>query len=193
MKCTKCNGALCNIKNSMRCLDCDDNCEAHRPNEIIRAKELFRAAEASIDSRKMEEALDKLKKCLHIQKAILYKHNEDITTTLNLMGEIYKIMGRWLDSIKWIESTLSAVEERFGLSSTTFHNQLNELVDICFTYLENESNTATDTYKNILRKTAKYLVQLEEITDLNYGSWSKVYEDVKTKRGKIDLLCKVIQ
>lgn len=93
MKCVNCNGAVHNTINSIHCLDCGDEMQNYSRNEIIEAKEFFEAAQVSINLGKTDEALDKLKKCLHIRRTVLYKYNEDITSTLNLMGEIYKIIG----------------------------------------------------------------------------------------------------
>ncbi|KZC08204.1 PREDICTED: SET and MYND domain-containing protein 4 [Dufourea novaeangliae] len=185
MSCLKCNGALCNISNTLCCLDCGDQPRNCQMNKIKQAETLFQTAQTCIDLGKMEEALNKLKKCLHIRKAILYKYNEDITFTLNLMEEIYTARGRFVDSIECIESIIDAVTEKFGYSSTEFLNVLNKLTDLCAKYLQNESNTTTDTYKTILRKTYKYLDQVEELVDFNYGSWSKVCENIKKKHHKI--------
>lgn len=96
MKCLKCNGALCNIKNSTYCLDCDDKSQIPLLNKIIQANKIFQISEVYINLDKPEKALDKLEKCLHIRKTVLYKYNEDITITLNLMAEMYKIMGLWI-------------------------------------------------------------------------------------------------
>lgn len=93
MKCVKCNGPICNTIDSIHCLDCGDKTQNYSRNEIIEAKEFFETAQISINLGKTDEALDKLKKCLRIRRMVLYKYNEDITNTLNLMGEVYKIMG----------------------------------------------------------------------------------------------------
>lgn len=185
VKCLKCNGPVCNIKDSIYCLDCGDKSQIYSPNKIIQAKEIFEVAQVSVDLGKTKEALNKLKKCLHIRRTVLYKYNEDITDTLILMGEIYKTMGQWIDSITCFENTLATMREKFGSSSIELLNQLNDLTDICLIYLEKEINTNTNTYKKILKKTQNYLNQLEEITNFNYGSWNKVYEDIKQKQKKI--------
>ncbi|XP_068988865.1 SET and MYND domain-containing protein 4-like isoform X3 [Bombus flavifrons] len=186
VKCLKCNGPVCNIKDSIYCLDCGDKSQIYSPNKIIQAEEIFEAAQVSVDLGKTKEALNKLKKCLHIRRTVLYEYNEDITDTLILMGEIYKTMGQWIDSITCFENTLATVREKFGSSSIELLNQLNDLTDICLIYLEKKLNTNTNTYKKILKKTQNYLNQLEEITNFNYGSWNKVYEDIKQKQKKID-------
>ncbi|CAK9806895.1 SET and MYND domain-containing protein 4 [Anthophora quadrimaculata] len=191
IKCLKCNGALCNIRNSIYCLDCNDKSQIYPLSKVIQANEIFQAAQTCINLGKTEEALEKLKKCLCIRRKILYKHNEDITVTLNHMGEIYKTTGQWINSIVSLESTLPAIIERFGSSSTELSDQLNDLIDVCLIYLEKESNTTTDTYNNNLKKAEKYLNQIEEIINFNYGSWSKVYEDVKIKQEKINQFLKV--
>lgn len=41
-------------------------------------------------------------------------------------------------------------------------------------------------YRKILKKTQNYLNQLEKIASFNYGSWTKVYEDIRQKQKKID-------
>lgn len=93
MKCLKCNGPVCNIKDSIYCLDCGDKPQIYSPNKIIQAKEIFDAAQVSVDLGETKEALNKIKKCLHIRRTVLYKYNEDISNTLILMGEIYTTMG----------------------------------------------------------------------------------------------------
>ncbi|XP_043788227.1 SET and MYND domain-containing protein 4-like isoform X3 [Apis laboriosa] len=134
---------------------------------------------------KPEKALDKLEKCLHIRRTVLYKYNEDITITLNLMAEIYKIMGQWINSIMCLENTLAAIKEKFGSFSIELLNQLNNLTDMCFKYLEKELNTKnTNTHKKIIKKTQIFLNQIEEITNLNYGFWSNIYKDVKKKQNQ---------
>ncbi|XP_043788220.1 SET and MYND domain-containing protein 4-like isoform X2 [Apis laboriosa] len=185
MKCLKCNGALCNIKNSTYCLDCDDKSQIPLLNKIIQANEIFQISEVYINLGKPEKALDKLEKCLHIRRTVLYKYNEDITITLNLMAEIYKIMGQWINSIMCLENTLAAIKEKFGSFSIELLNQLNNLTDMCFKYLEKELNTKnTNTHKKIIKKTQIFLNQIEEITNLNYGFWSNIYKDVKKKQNQ---------
>ncbi|KAK9298502.1 hypothetical protein QLX08_008182 [Tetragonisca angustula] len=185
-KCVKCNGPICNTIDSIHCLDCGDKTQNYSQNEIIEAKKFFETAQISINLGKTDEALDKLKKCLSIRRTVLYKYNEDITNTLNLMGEVYKIMGRWIDSITCLENALPAVRERFGSYSIEFLNQLNDLTDVCLIYLGKELNININIYKKILKKTQNYLNQLENIASFNYGSWNKVYEDITQKQKKID-------
>lgn len=185
MKCLKCNGALCLIKNSMLCMDCGDKPTKYCKSKILQAEEIFEIAQISLELGETEEALEKLKQCLNIRKDVLYKYNEDITVTLNLMAEIYKRMGRLTDSIKCLEGTIAAIRTRFGFSSVQLLSQLNELVDICFMYLEKTSNTTTDVYKNMLTTTKKYLDQVEASTSFNYGSWNKLSKDVNIKQREI--------
>ncbi|KAK1137914.1 hypothetical protein K0M31_002408 [Melipona bicolor] len=186
MKCMKCNGPVYDTIDSIHCLNCDDKTQNYSRNEIIKAKELFEAAQISINLGKTDETLDQLKKCLRIRRRVLYKYNEDITNTLNLMGEVYKIMGQWIDSITCLENALAAVRERFGSYSIEFLNQLNDLTDVCLIYLGKELNININIYKKILKKTQNYLNQLEKIASFNYGCWNKVYEDIKQKQKKID-------
>ncbi|XP_076750657.1 protein-lysine N-methyltransferase SMYD4 [Xylocopa sonorina] len=191
MKCQKCNGALCNIKNSIHCLDCGDKSQIYSLVEVEQGKQIFEAAQVLVDEGKTTEALDMLKKCLHIQNTVLYKYNEDITDTLNLMGKIYIAMGCWLDSIICLENTLLSVKRRFGSSSIELVDQLNDLTDVCLIYLEKELDTTTDTYKCTFQKTLEYLNELEEVASLNYGSWSTIYKDIKIKQEKINLISRI--
>lgn len=47
-----------------------------------------------------------------------------------------------------MENTLAAIKEKFGSFSLELLNQLHNLIDICFKYLENELNTKnTNTHK----------------------------------------------
>ncbi|OAD52317.1 SET and MYND domain-containing protein 4 [Eufriesea mexicana] len=162
MKCRRCNGALCNINNFMYCLDCNNRSQIQSSNEIRKADEIFEAAQAAILLSKPVVALDKLKKCLHIRRAVLYKYNEDITLTLHLMGDIYKAIGQWVDSIMCFENVLAAIRERCGPNS---RDSLHYLLLI-----------------TILKKAEEYLNEIEEITNHYYGTWSKVYDDVKKKQ-----------
>lgn len=93
MKCRRCNGALCNINDSAYCLDCNDRSQILNSKKIIEAEEIFQAAQTAFKLGKPFEALSKLKECLHIRRAVLYKYNESIIQTLQLMGEIYETIG----------------------------------------------------------------------------------------------------
>ncbi|CAL7948204.1 unnamed protein product [Xylocopa violacea] len=191
MKCQKCSGALCDIKNSIQCLDCGDKSQIYSSVEIEQSKQIFEATQVLIDEGKPEKALDILKKCLHIQNAVLYKYNEDITDTLNLMGKIYIAMGCWLDSITCLENTLLPIRKRFGSSSMELVNQLNDLTDVCLIYLEKELDITADAYKCTLQRTLMYLNELEEIASFNYGSWSTIYKDIKVKQEKMNLISQI--
>ncbi|KAG7205129.1 hypothetical protein KM043_005500 [Ampulex compressa] len=180
IKCPECKGALYNIHNySLQCLDCGAmpiiNCQI----QIKLAHDFFDEAKDYIEMEKEEVALDKLKQCLSIRRNILYKYHEDITTTLDLIGKVYAIMGRWLDSIYYLEHSIAAVSERFGSSSIELANELNKLTDICIRYLQEELNTSTKWYKNILKKTRRYLDKAEEIINLNYGPWNNACGEIK--------------
>lgn len=101
MICLKCNGALCNIGNVLRCLDCDNRPEIHYQSKLKQADEFFRAAQTSMDAGHTKDALDKLKKCLCIRKALLNKYNEDTLIALILMENIYTSEGLF-EQIIWI-------------------------------------------------------------------------------------------
>lgn len=74
-------------------MDCGDKPTKYCKSKILQAEEIFEIAQISLELGETEEALEKLKQCLNIRKDVLYKYNEDITVTLNLMAEIYKRMG----------------------------------------------------------------------------------------------------
>ncbi|XP_054004754.1 SET and MYND domain-containing protein 4-like isoform X1 [Hylaeus anthracinus] len=185
MKCLRCNGALCNIENSLCCLDCGDRSRIHQKNKLKQADKMFKNAQDLIDLGKMEEALGELKKCLYIRKTLLYKYNVDIIATLNLMETIYTTLDQWVNSIECLENTIIATIERFGSNSIELLNELNKLTDLCIMYLQKELDTTTDTYKTLLGRTHKYLDQLEELTNFHYGSWNRVCVEIKKKREKI--------
>ncbi|XP_076660150.1 protein-lysine N-methyltransferase SMYD4 isoform X2 [Halictus rubicundus] len=185
MNCSKCNGALCNIKNSLFCLDCFDNPKDFQQNKIEQAETLFQAAKSCIAQEKVEEALEKLKNCLNIRRRILYKYHEDIVSTLNLISELYITKGKLADAKECVESTIAAVSERSGSSSTELLDTLDTLTDLCIICLQERSDTTSSSYKALLTKTYKYLEQIEELADFNYGSWSDIYNYIKKKRNKI--------
>ncbi|XP_031849930.2 protein-lysine N-methyltransferase SMYD4 [Nomia melanderi] len=185
LNCLKCTGALCNIKNSLFCVDCFDKPITYQQNKIKQADALFQAAEECIDQEKLEEALNKFKKCLHIRKTVLYKYNENIVFVLNAIAELYITKGQLTCAIGCVENTIAAVAERFGSFSTELLTTLIKLTDLCVMYLQKESDTTTSTYKTLFRTTYKYLDQVEELADFNYGSWNKIYEDIKGKRNKM--------
>ena len=188
MKCLRCNGALCNIRNLLYCLDCGDRPRIHYRNEIKLAEKIYESVQESIDSDDIEQALERLKSCLLIRKRVLYKYNTDIMRTLTLIEKIYIAKGQWEESITYLEDKIPAVIERYGPSSVELLNELNNLIDMCIIYLQKQSNTSTDTYKNLLEKTHKYMDQIEDLTNFNYGSWNKIYEATKKKRKEIAIL-----
>ncbi|XP_076384434.1 protein-lysine N-methyltransferase SMYD4 isoform X2 [Megalopta genalis] len=185
MNCSKCNGALCTINNSLLCLDCFDNPKDYQQNKIEQAEKLFQDAQSYISQKKFEEALEKLKECLNIRRTVLYKYNEDTVNTLISISEIYITNVKLADAIECVESTLSTITERFGSSSTELLSELSTLTDLYIMHLRERSDTTTTTYKILLATTYKYLEQIEELADFNYGSWSNVYKDIRKKRNKI--------
>ncbi|XP_076624715.1 protein-lysine N-methyltransferase SMYD4 isoform X2 [Colletes latitarsis] len=183
--CLICNGALCNIENSLYCLDCGNKPKICQESKIQQAAKMFHTAQDFMDLGKIDEALNELKKCLHIRKAVLYKYNVDITITLNLMEKIYTTMGQWKDGIACLENTITTITERFGSSSIELLNILNKLTDLYIIYLQKELDTTTDAYKSLVKRTHKYLDQLEELTNFNFGLWNNVSIEIKQKREKI--------
>lgn len=57
------------------------------------------------------------------------------------------MVGRWLDSISYLEYSTAAVEERFGPDSIELANEINKITDVCMQYLSEEINTHTKHYK----------------------------------------------
>ncbi|KOC67549.1 SET and MYND domain-containing protein 4 [Habropoda laboriosa] len=118
---------------------------------------------------------------LFVDQYLIVKASRDIAKH----EEIFNCYGQWVDCIICLENTLPAITKRFGSSSRDLLYQLNDLIDVSFIYLEKEPNTTTDTYKNRLKRTEKYLKQIEEMVNLHFGSWSRAYKDVKIKQEKL--------
>ncbi|KAK2583765.1 hypothetical protein KPH14_009675 [Odynerus spinipes] len=191
LKCPECSGALYTVYNYfMHCLDCGATPTLNYDIELKQVQDLFEDAQVYIEMEREEEALDKLKQCLSIRRSVLYKYHEDITATLDLIGKVYAIMGRWLDSISYLEHSIAAVSERFGSCSIELANELNKLTDICIRYLQEEPNTATKWYKNILKKTRRYLSHAEEILNFNYGPWNNACDEINEKQKILSVLLK---
>ncbi|XP_033229555.1 SET and MYND domain-containing protein 4-like [Belonocnema kinseyi] len=194
LKCPECTGAFVALHNlhsySLHCLDCGATPLVTYGPDLKEAQDLFDAAQGCIDHEKVEEALDKLKQCLCIRRNVLYKHHEDIAVTLDLIGKVYAIMGRWLESISYLEHSIAAVEERFGPDSIELANELNKITDICIQYLREETNTSTKQYKNTLKKTRRFLDRAEQIMNLNYGPWNDSCREIMEKKEKLSVLLK---
>ncbi|XP_066589940.1 SET and MYND domain-containing protein 4-like isoform X2 [Prorops nasuta] len=190
-KCPECSGALYAINShSLHCLDCGAVPNVNYQAELDEAQDFFDAGQVYIDLEREKEALDILKICLNKRRNVLYKYHEDITVTLDLIGKVYAIMGRWLESISYLEHSLTAIEERYGSSSIELANELNKVTDVCIRYLQEEPNTTTKWYKNTLKKTRRYLDRAEEIMNLNYGPWNGSYEDINDKKKTLSTLLK---
>ncbi|XP_051169953.1 SET and MYND domain-containing protein 4-like [Leptopilina boulardi] len=191
LKCPECTGALHNLHSySLHCLDCGATPIVTYGADLKEAQDLYDAAQGCIDHEKIDEALYKLKQCLCIRRNVLYKHHEDIAVTLDLIGKVYAIMGRWLDSISYLEHSIAAVEERFGPDSVELANELNKITDICIQYLREETNTSTKQYKNTLKKTRRFLDRAEQIMNLNYGPWNDSCREIMEKKEKLSVLLK---
>ena len=67
-------------------------------------------------------ALLKAKQCLEIRKRILCEYHETVAITYDLVGKILAIMGKWMESITYIEYSIAAVEERYGSDSIELAN-----------------------------------------------------------------------
>ncbi|KAM0725205.1 SET and MYND domain-containing protein 4 [Formica fusca] len=189
MKCPECNGPLllCDEHDPpMLCSDCGatvfELTYIYKAKQAqVYAKNYFKEAEYYIREGNLEEAVVELKKCLSLRKSVLYKYHEDIITTLDLMAKLYVSIDQRLPAIYHLEHTIVAIEERYGSCSIELCNELNKVTDICITYLQMESNTASKFYKNILKKTRRYLNDAQQILDIVYGPWHEIYNEIETK------------
>ncbi|XP_011635042.1 SET and MYND domain-containing protein 4-like isoform X1 [Pogonomyrmex barbatus] len=184
MKCPECSGPLSdNCHSSLYCIDCGATVYNNIYNHTLsRAQFHFTKAEFNIENEEYEDAIISLKECLFLRKEALYKYHEDIAATMDLLAKVYAIMGQWLNSISYLEHSIVAVEEKYGSSSAEVCNELNKLTDICLQYLQEESNTSSKFYKNVLKKTRRYLNRAQEIIDLTYGPWNEVYQEIAVKK-----------
>ncbi|XP_076297821.1 protein-lysine N-methyltransferase SMYD4-like isoform X2 [Lasioglossum baleicum] len=185
MNCSKCNGALCNIKNKLFCLDCFDKPRHFQRDKIKQAEKLFKEAKDCIVRENAEVALKKLEKCLNIRRRMLYKSNEDIVSTLHVISKLYMAKGKLEDVNKCRESIIAAVIERFGSSSVELMDMLFKLVNIALPYLALTRDTTTRSYRVLLTTTYEYLEQVEKLIDLNFGSLSNVYKTYKHRKDTV--------
>ncbi|XP_014467646.1 PREDICTED: SET and MYND domain-containing protein 4-like [Dinoponera quadriceps] len=191
IKCPECGGALEEFHSySMHCLDCGATPVVNCQNELKNAVTAFDAAQIYIELEREEEAVVKLKECLSIRRNVLYKYHQDLTATLDILGKVYAIMGRWLESISYIEHSIAAIEERYGSSSIEVANELNKLTDICIRYLQEEPNKTTKWYKNILKKTRRYLDRADEIVSFTYGPWHEICQEINEKKKTLAVILK---
>ncbi|EFN83374.1 SET and MYND domain-containing protein 4 [Harpegnathos saltator] len=191
IKCPECGGALEEFHSySMHCLDCGATPYINCQIELKNAVTAFDAAQIYIELEREEEAVVKLKECLSIRRNLLYKYHQDLTATLDILGKVYAIMGRWLESISHIEHSMAAIEERYGCSSMEVANELNKLTDICIRYLQEEPNRTTKWYKNVLKKTRRYLDRAEEIVNFTYGPWHEIHQEIIEKKKALAIILK---
>ncbi|XP_076297828.1 protein-lysine N-methyltransferase SMYD4-like [Lasioglossum baleicum] len=187
MKCSKCNGALCNIQNSLFCLDCFNRPEHFPRDQIEQAEKLFKEAENCADQN-AGLALKKLEECLNIRRAVLYQYNRDIVSTTRVMSKLY--MTRYdLEDFKKCGELMIATGTAFsGPSRVELINVLYELVGECLIHLRATSHTLSRTYRAILITAHEYLDQLQVLVNLNYGTWSDAYKVYKYVKDTLDIL-----
>ncbi|XP_076298611.1 protein-lysine N-methyltransferase SMYD4-like isoform X2 [Lasioglossum baleicum] len=179
MNCSKCNGALCKIKNSLFCLDCSDKPKHFQQRKIKQAERLFKEAEHCIARENVNGALKKLEECLNIRRRTLYKYNDDVTLTSHVISKLYLEKGKVAHANRCWESILAAVNARFGPSSVEFMDTLSKVIHAYVLYLKPMPDTTTSSYKALSKTTYEYLEQLLELVELHYGSWSHTYKHWK--------------
>ncbi|XP_015595002.1 SET and MYND domain-containing protein 4 isoform X2 [Cephus cinctus] len=192
LKCSKCSGPLCKTNgSSMHCLGCGVLSNILYRDKLEKAQKLFDSAEICIElDDNIAEALNKLKECLTIRKNILYKYHDDITLTFDVIGKVYAMAKQWLNSTFFLEHSLTNIEEQFGPDSVELANELNKITDIYIQYLQEETNTRTEQYKKILKKTQMQLNHAERIMDLNYGPWNDSCQEIKMKKQQVSAILK---
>lgn len=184
-KCPKCSGPLSDnfYSSSMHCMDCGAAMYGNIYDESLKdADSYYSEGRVCIENENYDEALIKLKACLHLKRAALYKYHEDLAEIMDLIARVYAIMEQWLNSISYLEHSIVAIEERYGSCSLEVCNEINKLTDICMQYLQEESNTSSKYYKNVLKKTRRYLNRAEEIINLTCGPWNEVYREIAVKK-----------
>ncbi|XP_076298216.1 protein-lysine N-methyltransferase SMYD4-like [Lasioglossum baleicum] len=180
MNCSKCNGALCKIKNSLFCLDCSDKPKHfEQQRKIKQAERLFKRAETFIAREDFTGALKKLEECLSIRRRTLYKSHKDIVSTLHVLSNIYVTLGKPADAKRCWESMIAAVTERFGPSSVELMGMLLRFAMVGVPFLLQTSKTTASSYKALSTTADEYMEQVMELADLHYGSWSEVYKTYK--------------
>ncbi|KAL0119343.1 hypothetical protein PUN28_007693 [Cardiocondyla obscurior] len=184
LKCPECKGPLSdNCHSSVYCIDCGAVVYENIYGFTLRqAQHYFTKAKTCIQNGKYDEALIQLKECLLLRKDALYKYHEDIALTMDLIAKVYAITGQWLNSISYLEHSMVIIEERYGFYSIEVCNEINKLTDICLQYLQEESNTSSKFYKNVLKKSRRYLNRAQEIIDLFYGPWNEIYREIDVKK-----------
>ncbi|XP_012219743.1 SET and MYND domain-containing protein 4-like [Linepithema humile] len=191
LKCPECSGPLRDADSQFSCMDCGKVFkEINYGLSLGQAKMFFDEGVTFLNNNQYPEAINKFMQCLSIRREILYKLHNDITKTFDYIARVYAKAEQWLNSITYIEYTMIAVEEKYGPSSIEVCYELNKLTDICITYLQNESKTQTKFYKNILKKTRRYLNRSQEIVDLAYGPWSVLHNETVVKKKVLEDILK---
>ncbi|KAK0181455.1 hypothetical protein PV327_003741 [Microctonus hyperodae] len=185
LKCLNCDGPLTDVDmNSSKCLDCNLICTAdvkNRADDLNNATTLFNLAQDCMQQGKNDEALDHLERCLKIRQKWLFKYHDELTINYDTLGKICVVMGQWCDSISYLETSILAVEEKFGLDSIEVANELNKITDICIQYLQRTPNGKSSSYRDIGKKTQRFLRRAEKIMSIIGGPWSEVYQEISNK------------
>ncbi|KAK0178103.1 hypothetical protein PV328_002084 [Microctonus aethiopoides] len=189
LKCLNCAGPLSDVDlNSFKCLNCNLICTAdvkNRADDLNNATTLFNLAQDFMQQGKNDEALDHLERCLKIRQKWLFKYHDDLTITYDSLGKVCVAMSQWCDSISYLETSILAVEEKFGLDSIEVANELNKITDICIQYLQRTPDRKSSSYRDIGKKTQRFLRRAEKIMSMISGPWSEAYQEISNKEREL--------
>ncbi|XP_063982204.1 SET and MYND domain-containing protein 4-like [Diachasmimorpha longicaudata] len=185
-KCSSCSGPL---NKAFVCLECHNSTKidvVSQTKDLETAQNLFALSQDLQDLGKFEESKRNLLQCLNIRKKILYRHHEDVAITLDFLGKVSVMMGQWLEAIAYLEESIMTVEEKFGSDSIEVANELNKITDVCVQYLQKDMKRRSEIYKDILKKTQRFLDRAEKITNLISGPWDSAYMELREKKEELE-------
>lgn len=116
--------------------------------ELKTANDLFASAQDYLQIGKNKDAIDYLKHCLNIRQKWLYKYHDDIAITLDTLAKVNIMMGNWLDSMPYLEKSLTVIEIKFGNESIEVANEINKITDVSLQYLQHNN----DKFKSSIYK-----------------------------------------
>ena len=122
-----------------------------------------------------------------------WQNKEPLINIMCAATKAHMESGRIEEGVACMDRTIAIAKGRHGFSSTKLLITLNTFADLCLEYLQISNTTneylqisnTNNTYKIVQKHAEEYLNEMEEMVSWNYGSWSKIYEDVKIKQEKI--------
>ncbi|XP_053596110.1 SET and MYND domain-containing protein 4 [Microplitis demolitor] len=189
VQCPKCSGPLEKSTTHLsRCLDCNvsSKIDIKVQTELKTANDLFASAQDYLQIGKNKDAIDYLKHCLNIRQKWLYKYHDDIAITLDTLAKVNIMMGNWLDSMPYLEKSLTVIEIKFGNESIEVANEINKITDVSLQYLQhNNDKFKSSIYKDTLKNSQDLIDRGEKIMNIIAGPWNEVYQELINKKNEL--------